>query len=628
MMLKSSILFSLLAAATTDSLPAPELSLPNAAAAPHPPEQGGADSEVTYITGCELGFAYSYGNRDCASVSAIQQMTRECTDSDGADATCIKVVTGKGESGWTRYYDKTVDKESSDKLTNKVIKAEGKGWGVSASAGVSYMSQNAMSSSSIGFWVGMSGDAYSKEFNNVQKLKLSKSAKQTLTSDWQMFLKLYGRFYVYKITHGSQFMGSAVIEDVSTSSASSLKAFSKISMSKFASGSTEFDDAEKEAGSSTRVSILSKQFGQPPKPYSDKSSNGVKQLMSDYNAYCAEVVKDPHANSAPTKMIFRSLLDVPDVLNILTTTWLNEPKALEAFQKGLPDSTTLDLLTQEYLDVETQRASLNLYLGSSCIKKITGALEEVRTAQAELYTQLAKLGRLDLDDIIAIQEQVLNGDYSWFIALTGSVIHPIDEMFATCDDVPAYSKQPLVSGIEFQHFVKAAQRGGDDWIHGYWYDNCCNSDNFDEHYSDFMHHYGREYVYAKLHTTHEPKDAMGGFTVDIEKKDKTDGEVPFNYDQGKNVPRRYLEPTPADKEGPWILADSVFLIRSGHKVAFGDLPAGKFSACTGDIYKGDGGQYVYICYKTVTKAELNEEVNATGVVDETLMAEDIIIEKL
>jgi len=393
-----------------------------------------ATSEVHYPPNCKLGYSYDIWKQTCFNAPAVV-IPRECTEDDDSNINCLDTNT-QTSNGWTSYNMKTQSSDDYSSLISSAVSAEGTGWGISASASVDYMQQHAVTSNSVGFWIGASGDVYNSLLRNPTELELNDAAKIMLATDWKAFISAYGTQYVKQIVHSTNFLGSAQISSTSESSASELSVAAELSYSGFfsASASASYDEATQGKSNSLKIRVNSNYQGEIIEYESSSTLNAAQQLAKDFETWTEQVSKEPEANSTPTRIVFRSLFDLQEVQKIVVESYPSSDWSdiADAFQTGLPTHQTLETISEEAVWTKAQLNTLNLYRTYQCVTDNDDLLEKVNDFRDVLNSHLTGIQSLDGADIALREAEILAGDYSWFLGRDFETTKTIEDDLAQC----------------------------------------------------------------------------------------------------------------------------------------------------------------------------------------------------
>jgi len=389
--------------------------------------------EAHFAPNCAIGFAYGIYERSCSKGSPLIAPPL-CNPTAPVTENCIRQDDGAGPSGWTYFNYKTQDQSSYSTMTSAAVSAEGTGWGVSVSASVGYMQSHAYTSNAVSFWVGLSGDAYSEYYQNPSKLKLSSPGTDLLKKDWQEFLQIYGTHFVYKVIYATNFVGSAQLISTSEEHSSDLSVAASMSYSGFftASGSASFQSKMEGAHNSLEMRVQAYYRGTLIK-YAWSKGNPVKELQADFSAWQDDVRANTTENAVPTRLIYRSFLDLEDVQKTLLDHYNKTEVSViqEAFYAELPSQETMDVLTQEYLWTKAQLNTLNRMATYPCVVS-QNIQSQVQGYVNQLTTHLDEMQTMGGAEIILRQTQILQGDYSWFIGRNDVYTAKMKAILAKC----------------------------------------------------------------------------------------------------------------------------------------------------------------------------------------------------
>ena len=128
----------------------------------------------------------------------------------------------RSETKYSRVISSANDRKN---FWNTVVNAEGGGWGVKVSVGVDVIKGSQQSENSVSLAVGSSKTVNKQFIRNPEALKLKKSALDLLKSNPKLFLDIHGRYYIYQIRYGGQFMGMIDVYGKTSESKDGLKVF-------------------------------------------------------------------------------------------------------------------------------------------------------------------------------------------------------------------------------------------------------------------------------------------------------------------------------------------------------------------------------------------------------------------
>jgi hypothetical protein len=229
----------------------------------------------------------------------------KCSSLSNSDAACIQVKDVS--AGVTTYTRQVQDHSDFSSLLNSVTTAEGGGFGVTVSTGVSVATTSQMSESSIAFYIGASELVREEEIFNPGKLQLTGPALSKLQSDPLGFLTEYGPHYAFKVTSGGSFMGYFTLTEKESSSMTDVNVFASFTESIFfeAKASESFQD--KVSSSSSHIKQVSGVTFKGGSATTNTSSPA--SLGNMFNEWERNMRSDPKA----VKMTLRSWLDVEQV---------------------------------------------------------------------------------------------------------------------------------------------------------------------------------------------------------------------------------------------------------------------------------------------------------------------------
>ena len=127
---------------------------------------------------------------------------------------------------------------------SSVTKAEGGGWGVKVSTSVGVMQSSESTENAVSMTIGESNIMYRKYIRNPEGLKLKDSASALLEQDPELFLKTYGRYYVYQIKYGGTFLGVIDVFGKTQQNKSSLSVFASLSVNEVFGSASASEDFE------------------------------------------------------------------------------------------------------------------------------------------------------------------------------------------------------------------------------------------------------------------------------------------------------------------------------------------------------------------------------------------------
>lgn len=389
-----------------------------------------ASQEVHKVAGCEIGYSYDIWNMNCGKAAAFYKPA-DCTDDDASDANCVAAeITG---ADWHYYDDKTTTTSETKDLMDTAVSAEGSGWGTSVSASADYMQSHSLTSYSVTYWLGMSGEAYKEKFQNVQKLELTAAASTQLADNWETFIETYGTHYVSELIYTTQFIGSVQISSKTETAKSDLSVAMSMSYEGLckASGTAKFDEAT--SGTSGSLSTkLSAQWDGAALEW-QSAADGVTQLNQTYADWQKKNVDDPKSNSVVTKMIYRSLYDIEQVQEIVIANYndTERSKILSEFYMTTPTATTMQTITEDYLMAKTQRNSLTLYQSYACSAELE-LDTKIQTYIDTLTTHINLLEHMTDDELWKRQDEIDNNDYTWFVGRNLAYTPEIEDALAGC----------------------------------------------------------------------------------------------------------------------------------------------------------------------------------------------------
>jgi len=410
--------------------------------------------EVHITPNCALGYGYLPGRGDCSASLAIKQDVPMCTEDSQLSDHCVVKTNGH----WTSYLTKTTKATETKELLDTMITAEGAGWGASASVSVDYMTRSTQTENSVSFYVGQNGDAYSLKYQTPTQLKLNEWAADTLKSNWQQFIMSYGTHFVSQVTHGSTFIGHVSVTQTASDSASTLNTVATFSADASsgvfsAKGSAKLKSEVEKSSSSLKVDVSKWHNGRVMPVPDDGMKSPAEMLWTDYQTWLKNVEANPEANTAATKMVYRSWASLEAVQAILRTNWASEyDEVMAAFAVELPTQQTMQEVTKEYLWAEAQLNTVNTISGYPCVKS-TSDKDVVALIRDLLTAHIVEIQSLSVGDLLEIQSQIKNADFSWFLARSDKYVDALDDMRKAC------AAPLLIKSIDFDFLGRECPQG-------------------------------------------------------------------------------------------------------------------------------------------------------------------------
>lgn len=217
------------------------------------------------------------------------------------------------DSGEPLEYKSYLVKNSQDyeEILNRSIKGSFSGWGASASASVSTMSDAKMSEKSI-TWAATAHLSSGSEHVDISKAKLTEQAKAVLKKDPDKFLELYGSCFIAGVIKGGFYTGFYSYKLIDKTNKSEIAAALQVEYDGLWSGDVKAQE---------KSNKIAKEYHMEEKSY--VRALGVKKLdghtsLNDLVSDYAEFIKDMPSNEGkPIGMICYSWDQLTDVTNTL-----------------------------------------------------------------------------------------------------------------------------------------------------------------------------------------------------------------------------------------------------------------------------------------------------------------------
>lgn len=308
----------------------------------------------------------------------------------------------------TYYTQNVVDQSTFNSEVSSVTSAEGGGWGVSVSLGISFMRTSTMSSKSVSFLVGQSSTVYSNQIDNIQGLQLTWTAKSLLQADPKLFLDSYGTHFISGVVYGGSFMGSVTLWEKSTSESSSLDTFAKFDAQTIFFHANASEDFGKSMSSNAyHLDTFAKaeysggqmvQF-EPSSPL--EMGNSYKKWQAGFNQETA----------VPLKMVYSNWYEVLDVQNIVNA---KGSSVMAMFNPKDVATETLEQITTELSKTNFVKGAVAHTQNWDCYATSSGLKFALIELEQTITQHLLVIQTLSNDQVLAIQAQLLKGDFSWF----------------------------------------------------------------------------------------------------------------------------------------------------------------------------------------------------------------------
>merc|ERR1719422_1242827 len=255
---------------------------------------------------CFLGSGFGI-QKGCQYVPALATIP-SCASAGSGEA-CYTDTPTEVARGYSRDVRTSFEYSS---MTESITEAEGGGFGISVSAGFSYMKRSQVSEKATAFFIGASGRTSTRSLNNPQNLKLTSTAKQLLRANPSMFLRFYSSTFVHTLTYGGSFLGSVTVNSKETSDDRDISAFAGFSVNKgifSAGGNSSFQNTINEKTGRVEVFISADwKGGQVQQDYSsaDKMGDMFRSWDSTWRA-----------SPAPLTLVTRRWIGLVDVQEIV-----------------------------------------------------------------------------------------------------------------------------------------------------------------------------------------------------------------------------------------------------------------------------------------------------------------------
>lgn len=361
---------------------------------------------------------------------------------DGSDLEPCQTTTNKQlTTVLSQTLTNTQDTQTASKRT---VDASGSGWGVHASVSVSQMAKYGASSTSTSFVKNEIFETVELTFQNVNNLKLTEGAKKILSgTDPLSFLDFYGTGFVFNLGKSGSFFGSVYVSATDSSSSDSLNAVATASYDGgifSVEGSAAFANEMSVHSQNLQKYINAEIAGGANISSSFSTPNDVEVAFDQWHR---SINQDPKSNSIYSKMMIQSWVVCDEIVEILAE--LNNQTVNDLFQTVIPTPNTMGMITREWvLSMNLLNTATNI-MSWGCVNAFNATKAAVIQVNQDISTHVTNIETLDGRQILWIQEQMKNGDYTFFKAFYGvfsedlAKAHDTDECKSQCtclDDNP------------------------------------------------------------------------------------------------------------------------------------------------------------------------------------------------
>jgi len=364
------------------------------------PEAASTVAEHPASLTCFLGSGFGI-QKGCQYVPALQNPPN--CNSAGSGEACYTDTPTEVARGYSRDVRTSFEYSS---MTESITEAEGGGYGISVSAGFSYMKRSQVSEKATAFFIGSSGRTSTRSLNNPQNLKLTSTAKQLLRANSSMFLQFYSGTFVHTITYGGSFLGSLTLNSKETSDDRDIGAFASFSVNKgvfSASGNTSFKNTLNEkSGRIEQFMSADWRGGQVQQDYSAPEKLG--DMFRSWDATW-------RANPAPLTLATRRWIDVVEVQEVVFG--LPPDQMMMFFTESISPiiQKKISVENSAIMKVESSTRQALSWLAAKNDATLRSCLENLRD---DIQRKRIGIDALDDSQVLAIQAQFLNSDLSWF----------------------------------------------------------------------------------------------------------------------------------------------------------------------------------------------------------------------
>ena len=378
---------------------------------------------------CELGFGYDMAN-GCVMIAIDSNSVYDCTGEEAEGTSCVE--TNTGDQQFQSYMKYISDSKQYSDAVDITAEAEGSGWGVTVSAGMTSLKNSKSSTSSVTFYV---GGAYprikTKTIKHPDKMKLAATKRAALVKDPATWISTYGLWYVYKVTYGGSFTATYTLTETSSSSSSSLDVFAKVDVSDFysASVSGDYNDAKTNSEASfTEYVSMSHNGGKLPAGSLTGDATGMTpeamgELFTEWKNSMEDNVDDAPAALTLTWRRYWDLEDVQAAVDEHCTEYTLSNEDCTAlwnlFRGDLPTQNDLKALSNEYL-LTVRAAGAADSIVSDCSAKLpyycdAELVTYAKTLNNELNSHMMQIDHMDVATLSQHIQEKMDGDYSWWM---------------------------------------------------------------------------------------------------------------------------------------------------------------------------------------------------------------------
>jgi hypothetical protein len=332
-----------------------------------------------------------------------------CEDQDASEKLSACLVERMADHV-TSYTRDVQNSSGFSKLLDVTTAAEGGGWGVTISASVGVLTKSEITTSSMAYILGASGEAKTTSFKNPVALQLTDAAAKLLAKDPMGFLERHSPNYVYAIVRGGSFLGVVTLNSRETAKTDALKfgfGFS-VNAGFFTLGiSTDFTREVKERKKDVKMVVSAKWLGGTGVPSTSEPTPA--SLAASFEEWGRTWRNNPHE----LKVVLRKWVDIEQVQTILNT---HSKDIQRLFYADTLKPTMQTMLSQENGLVQLVQSSLTRAFdwievkSNRTLQDLFGALLQA------VRRHILALERMDHIEALRLQGQVAAGNTSWFIA--------------------------------------------------------------------------------------------------------------------------------------------------------------------------------------------------------------------
>jgi len=396
--------------------------LPAVVSAVAAPTEGSATLPVADNAVLTSGFDYNNGAR----VPAVE-LPGPCSSASTSDA-CVEVLEDEHVTSYTRNVQSRADHSN---LMSSITEAEGGGFGITVSTGVTAVKQSQTSEASWSFFVGKSEIKEHHVIHNPLKLKLVPAARELLQANPLGFLETYGQHYIYSITYGGSFLGYFSMTERQSRTTSDLEVFAEVDASRLffsADASTDFQMKSSAASSRVESQANVNYVGGKNVKTDTSSPFALGNMFSDWE-------QSMETSPAALTMTLRSWMDCEEVQEIVNSM---PAEVQDAFRVQPIADTTADTLSEENGKMLLLAASVQQALQWTEVATNTTLRNQLRGLESRVKAHATSLQTLSEADVLYRQAEIKAADLSWFIA---------DDMTDEFEDIKARLPPPPVMQI-------------------------------------------------------------------------------------------------------------------------------------------------------------------------------------